>query len=97
MDEVPSSLSINRKLCLKILSIIFIASTRLIWIMVCTIGILNATALVFTFWERHISNPTQISIETDHAPVVELEFPAITFCHINQISEMRAMQLLKIL
>lgn len=71
--------------------------SRFIWILVCAFGILNATLLMFTFWERHVSNPTQISIESNHAYIPELEFPSITFCHINQISVIRTSRLLETL
>lgn len=87
---VMMSFSIDRYL--KILLPNF---SRLIWIAICASGILYATNLMFVFWERHIGNPTRISIESNHARATGLLFPSITFCHINQISEIRATLLAK--
>jgi hypothetical protein len=38
-----------------------------------------------TFLVRYKSNPTRINVETNFAPISELEFPAITFCNPNFI------------
>lgn len=70
---------------------------RIIWTAIWMFGILSATILVFTFWQRHITNPTHILIESNHVPIHEFNFPSITFCHINQISEIRTRRLAKTL
>lgn len=61
------------------------------------IGFLAATVMLDTFWTRYISNPSQIYVESNHAPINDLQFPAVTFCHENQISNQRAESMIKTL
>lgn len=49
-----------------------------------------ANILVNVFWERYKSNPTRVNVDTNHAPLNLLDFPAVTICNIARMSYERA-------
>lgn len=45
-----------------------------------------ANVLVNVFWQRYKSNPTRVNVDTNHAPLNQLNFPAVTICNIARMS-----------
>lgn len=54
----------------------------LLWLLFCTTGLTVASLLIFQQWDRFITTPTVIGIETFHHPIFKVPFPAVTICSI---------------
>jgi acid-sensing ion channel, other len=69
--------------------------TKFFWISVPFFCFLCAIALMATFLMRYKSNPTRINVETFFGPISEIEFPSITFCNPNFITDSQVQGLIK--
>lgn len=65
-------------------------ATRIFWAIAVTFLFIMSMVLVNVFWERYKTNPTRVNVDTNHAPLSELNFPAITICNIARMSFDRA-------
>lgn len=65
-------------------------ASRICWAIIVSIMFIVSNVLVDVFWERYKTNPTRVNVDTNHAPISELNFPAITICNIARMSFDRA-------
>lgn len=70
---------------------------RICWLLIELSSFLFASWLLLLFWSRYVSQITRVTVESNYVPIGQLEYPAITFCHINQVSNIQAMKLAKTL
>lgn len=68
--------------------------TRIFWSTVPVFCFICASALMVTFLMRYKSNPTRINVDTNFGPISEIEFPAVTFCNPNFITNSQVMGLI---
>lgn len=61
--------------------------TRAFWVIAPMFCFLCAIALMATFLMRYKSNPTRINVDTNYGSISEIEFPAVTFCNPNFITD----------
>lgn len=61
--------------------------SRAFWVVTPIFCFLCACALMATFLMRYKSNPTRINVDTNFGPISEIEFPAVTFCNPNFITD----------
>lgn len=69
--------------------------TRIYWSIIPLTCFICAIALMVTFLMRYKSNPTRINVETNYGPISEIEFPAVTFCNPNFITDSQVRGLIK--
>lgn len=65
-------------------------ASRICWAIVVLVMFIVSNVLVDFFWQRYKTNPTRVNVDTNHAPLTELNFPAITICNIARMSFERA-------
>lgn len=65
-------------------------ASKIGWAIIVSIMFILSNVLVDVFWERYKTNPTRVNVDTNHAPLSELNFPAITICNIARMSFDRA-------
>lgn len=68
---------------------------RVLWLVVVGLSFVFASFLLSLFVKRYLSNPTRVIIETNHMPIGHVDYPAITFCPIHQMTTTSAMKLTK--
>ncbi|XP_063706173.1 sodium channel protein Nach-like [Culicoides brevitarsis] len=64
--------------------------TKITWSIIVICFFVFANVLVSVFWQRYTSNPTRVNVDTNHAPLSLLYFPAVTICNIARMSYERA-------
>lgn len=69
--------------------------TRAFWAFLPVFCFLCATALMVTFLLRYKSSPTRINVDRNYAPISEIEFPAVTFCNPNIITDSQVFALVR--
>ena len=69
--------------------------TRSFWTFIPIFCFICAITLMVTFLLRYKSNPTRINVDTNYAPISEIEFPAVIFCNPNFISDSQVMTLIR--
>lgn len=65
-------------------------TSKICWAIIVLGMFITSNVLVDVFWERYKTNPTRVNVDTNHAPMAELNFPAITICNIAKMSYERA-------
>lgn len=57
----------------------------MVWIVVCTLSLIFAVALMLLVYQRFRTTPTITTIETNNFPIWNVNFPAVTICDINKV------------
>ncbi|XP_055381341.1 sodium channel protein Nach-like [Condylostylus longicornis] len=70
---------------------------RGVWVVIVFVSFCCANQLVSTFYGDFINNPTRVNIDTVHAKLPNLEFPAVTICNADVISYLVAKDLVNAL
>lgn len=82
---------------MKILIVVHVSlllQKRIFWLTIVVVCFIFCNILVASFWIRYKSSPTVMRIGSSHNPLSTLKLPAITFCHTNRVSTIRAMALI---
>ncbi|XP_074029493.1 sodium channel protein Nach [Leptinotarsa decemlineata] len=67
--------------------------SRIFWAIVCLVALTTALSLLFVAWTDFKKNPTVLVTDSNHHPVWQYEFPAVTVCDFNIISKKAALHL----
>ncbi|XP_049862803.1 sodium channel protein Nach-like [Schistocerca gregaria] len=69
--------------------------SKFMWLTVIGLSIITAAYMVNVAWYLSERHPTLTTLETDHYPIWNIPFPAITICNTNQVLRSRALELSK--
>ncbi|XP_032777886.2 pickpocket protein 28 [Daphnia magna] len=62
---------------------------RIMWLLVCLVGILFSSFFCWKMWLKYESSPVFTSLDSPRFPLNDNPFPAVTVCSVNKVSDKR--------
>lgn len=62
---------------------------RVVWILLFLSGVCFSMYFCYLMWCKWDESPVLVSLETNHYPLKEVPFPAVTVCNVNKVSSSR--------